>query len=155
MTSGYAAHIGQVFWDQDLIDAVETTSPYASNTASLTTNAEDGILGNIISNTDSDPFFNYVYLGDSLEDGLFGWLTIGINTSASYTPTYSFELTEDGGVAVAGAGGTSGGGGGGGGPGGGPPGSAGNPTATTTGGSATSATTSGASATASSNSGPS
>ena len=37
-------HVGQVFFDQDLITEVEKTEPYASNTQALTTNEEDGIL---------------------------------------------------------------------------------------------------------------
>lgn len=101
LTSGSAAHVGQVFWDQDLINAVEATSPYNTNTISITENADDRVIGNEVSDTDSDPFFSYVYLGDSLEDGLFGWITIGINTSATYSPNYSFEYTEAGGVALA------------------------------------------------------
>ncbi|KAH8653449.1 Intradiol ring-cleavage dioxygenase [Xylariales sp. PMI_506] len=100
LTSGYAAHIGQVFWDQDLIYDVEATSPYNENTITITENADDRVIGGEVSDTDSDPFFSYVYLGDSLADGLFGWLTVGINTSATYAPNYSFEYTEDGGVAL-------------------------------------------------------
>jgi hypothetical protein len=164
LTSGYAAHIGQAFWDQDIINEIEATAPYSSNTVAITENADDRVVGNEVTNTDSDPFFNYVYLGDSVEDGLFGWITIGINTSASYTPTYSFEYTEEGGVAVGDSSG-AGGAGGGGGMTGGPPGGTGtfgNATASMTGTtssttvtSTASSTTSSASATVSSNSGPS
>lgn len=32
-----------------------------------------------------DPIPQYVYLGDSIEDGLFAWIQIGINSSADYT----------------------------------------------------------------------
>lgn len=32
-----------------------------------------------------DPIPQYVYLGDSIEDGLFAWIQIGINGSADYT----------------------------------------------------------------------
>lgn len=35
--------------------------------------------------TTSDPVFNYVYIGDDLSDGLFTWILIGINPSASYS----------------------------------------------------------------------
>lgn len=100
LTSGTAAHIGQLFWDQDLVYEVEATSPYNTNSIAITTNAEDRVVGDETTDTDSDPFFNYVYIGDSVEDGLFGWVTIGINTTAVYEPTYSFEYTADGGVAV-------------------------------------------------------
>lgn len=100
LTSGYAAHIGQLFWDQDLINAVEATYPYNTNTIDITENADDRVVANEVTDTTSDPFFNYVYLGDSLDDGLFGWVTIGINLSATYSPNYSFEYTDDGGVAL-------------------------------------------------------
>lgn len=87
ITGGTVSHIGQLFWDQDLIDLVETTSPYSSNTNSITTNAEDHVFGaQETEDTTSDPVFNYVYYnGEDLTDGLFTWIQIGINTSASYS----------------------------------------------------------------------
>lgn len=117
LSGGKAAHIGQIFWDQDLINEVEATAPYNTNTATLTTNAEDKVVSDETS-TDSDPFLEYVKLGDSLSDGVFGWVTLGINVSASYDAYYSFALTSSGGVAV--DGGSSGSGGAGGAPSGGP-----------------------------------
>ena len=112
LTSGYASHIGQLFWDQDLITKVEATSPYNTNTVAITKNADDRVIRDEVSNTDSDPFLSYVYLGEDVSDGLFGWVTIGINTSASYSPNYSFEYTEEGGeTADSGSTGTNGGGG--------------------------------------------
>jgi hypothetical protein len=62
--------------------------------------------------SDSDPVFNYVFLGDDLTSGLFSWIVIGINPAAKYTPNYSFAYTEHGGVPVAGGGGGPGGPGG-------------------------------------------
>ncbi|KAI0126769.1 extracellular dioxygenase [Xylariales sp. AK1849] len=101
LTMGSVPHIGQLFWDQNLTTEVEALDPYNTNTVTLTTNAEDHVFGEQeTADTDSDPVFNYVYLGDSIEDGLFTWIVLGIDTTASYTPTYSFELTEGGGVAV-------------------------------------------------------
>ena len=115
LTGGTVSHIGQFFWDQSLIEEVEATSPYSTNTITQTTNEEDRVFGEQeTEDTTSDPVYNYVYVGDDVSDGLFGWLIIGINTSASYTPTYSFELTSGGGVAVGSS--SSGGGGGGAGP---------------------------------------
>jgi hypothetical protein len=112
LSMGNVPHIGQFFWDQGLTTEVEALSPYSTNTVTLTTNAEDRVFGEQeTADTTSDPVFNYVFLGDSVEDGLFTWIIVGIDTTASYTPTYSFELTEDGGVAVSG-GSSSGGGGG-------------------------------------------
>ncbi|KAI0474188.1 Intradiol ring-cleavage dioxygenase [Xylaria cf. heliscus] len=99
LTGGNIPHIGQLFWDQGLVDEVEATAPYNTNTQSITTNSEDHVFGEQeTEGSDSDPVFNYVYLGDDVTDGLFTWIVIGVNTSASYTPTYSYEFTEGGGV---------------------------------------------------------
>lgn len=101
LTGGNVPHIGQLFWDQDLITEVEATSPYNTNTIDITLNADDHVFGEQeTANSTSDPVFDYVYIGDDVTDGLFSWIVIGINTTASYTPTYSFELTSGGGVAV-------------------------------------------------------
>lgn len=63
---------------------VEATYPYTLNTQPLTTNDED--KWSIISADENfDPIPQFVYLGDSIEDGLFAWIQIGINGSADYT----------------------------------------------------------------------
>lgn len=79
-------HIGQFFWDQSLIDTVEATSPYNTNTQPLTRNVADRVFGQQeTQGTTSDPVFNYVYFSDDLSDGLFTWLVVGINPSAEYS----------------------------------------------------------------------
>lgn len=116
LTGGSVPHIGQLFWDQSLLAKVEATSPYNTNNITLTTNAEDRIFSEQeTEGTTSDPVYDYVYISDDIADGLFGWMVIGIDPSASYTPTYSFELTSSGGVAVEDDESESGSGGGGGG----------------------------------------
>ena len=90
ITGGTVAHIGQLFYDQSLIAEVEATYPYNTNTVALTTNAEDRVFGEQeTAGTTSDPVFEYVLLGDDLSDGLFGWITIAVNVSATYDPSYS------------------------------------------------------------------
>jgi protocatechuate 3,4-dioxygenase beta subunit len=101
LSGGTVAHIGQAFWDQDLIYKVEATYPYNTNNITITTNADDRVFATE-SSTDSDPVFEYVMLGDSLSDGLFGWLTVAVNTSAEYDPNYSFVYTASGGEAESG-----------------------------------------------------
>lgn len=98
--AGNVPHIGQLFWDQDIITEVEATYPYNTNDVTLTTNAEDRIFAGETEDTTSDPVFEYVYLGSNISDGLFGWVTVGINLSATYEPSYSFIYTADGGEAV-------------------------------------------------------
>ncbi|KAI4602955.1 hypothetical protein KJ359_008176 [Pestalotiopsis sp. 9143b] len=98
VTGGNDAFVGHLFWDQQLIYDVEALSPYSDNTIEITTNADDSIFPNEAATI--DPVFNYIQLGEDLQDGLFAWITIAVNVSASYSESYSFELTEGGGVAV-------------------------------------------------------
>ncbi|KIW03340.1 uncharacterized protein PV09_05550 [Verruconis gallopava] len=102
LTGGTVPHVGQLFWDQDLIYAVEATYPYNQNNITITTNAEDRVFSTETADTTSDPVFEYVYIGNSLSDGLFGWVTIAVNVSATYDPNYSYVWTANGSVAESG-----------------------------------------------------
>ncbi|KAF2834005.1 aromatic compound dioxygenase [Ophiobolus disseminans] len=97
LSGGSITHVGQMFFDQDLISLVETEEPYISNTQALTTNAEDSILEAEAS--DVDPFVEYVLLGESVADGVFGWLAFGMDSKSSYNITPAVYWTENGGVA--------------------------------------------------------
>ncbi|KAJ6092405.1 hypothetical protein N7467_004374 [Penicillium canescens] len=114
----HSSYVGQTFFDQDLITAVEKTTPYSTNTQQLTTNAEDGILAGEAETI--DPFMEYVYLGDDVSDGIFAWISVGIDPTKDRDVTPAAYNTEDGGVANA----NSGPGGGSGGP---PPGASRSP----------------------------
>jgi hypothetical protein len=70
-----------------VIYAVEATCPYNTNNVSLKTNADDRVFGLETEDTTADPIFEYVYLGSDLSDGLFGWVMIGVNVSASSDPS--------------------------------------------------------------------
>ena len=96
-TGGTISHVGQLFFDQDLITSVEAVSPYNTNTQELTTNDEDGILSDEADTI--DPVMEYVLLGDSVEDGILAWISFGIDTTASFTVSAAATLTENGGVA--------------------------------------------------------
>lgn len=117
----YASHVGQTFFDQDLIAAADKVSPYSENEQELTENSSDSILSEEAGTDGVDPFMNYVYLGDDLSEGLFAWLAFGINTTYSSEVTPASFMYESGGVE------NSNGGMGGGPGGGGPPGSGGGP----------------------------
>lgn len=93
-----AMHVGQAFFDQDLISEVEAVSPYASNGQELTENADDDILAEEADTDGVDPFMSYTYLGDSAEDGIFAWLSFGVNTTYSSEAAAAAILYEDGGV---------------------------------------------------------
>jgi hypothetical protein len=119
-TAATTKHVGQLFYDQDLIAAVEQSEPYASNTQPLTLNTDDSILAeeaDVI-----DPFVQYVYLGDSAADGIFGWIAFGINVTEASAVRAAANYTEAGGVTNPNSGG--------GGPGGPPSGSLPLPTST-------------------------
>lgn len=117
----YASHVGQAFFDQDLITAVEKTSTYSDNTQELTLNNEDSIFEQEAATDGVDPVMEYTLLGDSIEDGLFGWLAFGINTTQSQHISPAAFLYEGGGVENPDSDMGGGGGGPGGGPGGEPP----------------------------------
>ncbi|KAK0628864.1 extracellular dioxygenase-like protein [Bombardia bombarda] len=106
-----ASHVGQFFFDQDLITEVEKTDAYKTNTQTLTLNANDGILGQSAEGA-SDPFIQYVYLGDDITDGLLGWIAFGVNTTLGRTVRQAVTLYETGGVANPNSGGGGGGPGG-------------------------------------------
>lgn len=107
LTGGHISHVGQLFFDQDLINEAESVEPYLSNTQRLLLNADDGIFAQEAAT--SDPVLNYVYLGDSVEEGLFAWVTVGIDPSFVTTPRAAVSFGENGGVANPGGGGGPGG----------------------------------------------
>jgi protocatechuate 3,4-dioxygenase beta subunit len=101
IAGGSVSHIGQLFFDQDLISEVEATYPYNTSTVDITLNAVDHVFTVETEESNSDPVFNYVYLSDAegAQGGLFSWITIGVDTTAAYNTSYATLLTADGGVA--------------------------------------------------------
>ncbi|KAF3764837.1 hypothetical protein M406DRAFT_41869 [Cryphonectria parasitica EP155] len=94
-----ASHVGQGFFDQDLIIDADTISPYSDNTQELVENSDDSILAQEADTDGVDPIFEFTYLGDSLADGLFAWLSFGINTTESSSVTPAAFYYASGGVA--------------------------------------------------------
>lgn len=90
-----------------MIAEAESIEPYTTNTQELLLNVDDGIFAEEAAN--SDPVLNYVYLGDSIEDGVFAWVTVGIDPTAVINPNAAASLGENGGVANPGGGGFPGG----------------------------------------------
>ncbi|KAI1146464.1 Intradiol ring-cleavage dioxygenase [Nemania diffusa] len=80
---GKVNHIGQLYFDQELIDAVEGMNPYKQNKYQLTYNVDDFLTSQQAS-SDHDPFMDYVMLSEDPDDGLLMWATIGINGTADY-----------------------------------------------------------------------
>ncbi|KAJ4415360.1 hypothetical protein N0V85_002744 [Neurospora sp. IMI 360204] len=102
-----ASHVGQIYFDQDLINEVEAEPVYNTNTQDQTLNAEDMLFqqGSQV----GDAVVNYVYLGSSVSEGLLGWIGFGINTTLARTVSAAATLYESGGVANPDAGGGFGG----------------------------------------------
>lgn len=80
---GAKAHVGQLFFDQNLITAVEETAPYSGNTQTLTLNEGDAIF--MAEAASSDPVVNYSLLGNNVEEGIFGWVAFAINSTKALT----------------------------------------------------------------------
>lgn len=77
-------HIGQLFFDEDLLSEVYSLAPYAAHKETLnrTTNAEDSILS--VANADGySAMIDVDLLGATVADGLVGYITVGINSSAA------------------------------------------------------------------------
>ncbi|KAG9415063.1 hypothetical protein AC1031_008489 [Aphanomyces cochlioides] len=98
------SNVGQLFFDQDLITQVSATGTYATSNQQLTLNANDSIFGQETA-TGFDPVMEYVFVGDSIEDGIFAWITVGINASESKYVSPAVVWTAAGGVPVSGGGG--------------------------------------------------
>ncbi|CCA73686.1 hypothetical protein PIIN_07639, partial [Serendipita indica DSM 11827] len=83
-SSGSLRHIGQFFFDEAFNTEVLAQEAYLNSGQSHTYNDEDGILQT--ANTDGySAFVEIERLGDTLDEGLLGYITVGIDTSASYT----------------------------------------------------------------------
>ena len=107
LTGLTADHVGQIFFDQDLLEQVEATEPYSTNSQAVTTNEEDSILAQEADT--SDPMMEYVLLGDSVSDGLLGWITVGIDPTENRTVSAAATYYESGGVSNNNGGGFPGG----------------------------------------------
>ncbi|KAE8318470.1 Intradiol ring-cleavage dioxygenase [Aspergillus transmontanensis] len=95
MYDGHSSHVGQIFFDQDLISEVEKNTPYSTNTQELTENADDSILSTEADTT--DPFMEYILLGDDVSDGIFAWISIGIDAKRDDSLSPEGYWTETGG----------------------------------------------------------
>lgn len=93
-----ASHVGQMYFDQDLISEVEAVQPYAENEQELTLNKDDSVL--ISEAETSDPLMEYVYLGEDhdVSSGLLAWLAFGVDRTVVRDVTAASFYYEEGGV---------------------------------------------------------
>jgi protocatechuate 3,4-dioxygenase beta subunit len=92
----YSSHVGQTYFDQHLIDEVAKLSPYTQNRQPYTRNKDD-IFMKQAADEGVDPVIEWTLLGDSLSEGLFGWLAYGINITVTNKVTPAVFRYEDGG----------------------------------------------------------
>ncbi|KII92614.1 hypothetical protein PLICRDRAFT_478582 [Plicaturopsis crispa FD-325 SS-3] len=93
--AGTVIHIGQFFFNETWNDKVFATDPYTQNTNNRTLNSEDSILAQ--ENADGNNAFLDLYqLGDDITDGVLGYITVGVNSSASYNITNTNYLNSTG-----------------------------------------------------------
>ncbi|EMR69911.1 hypothetical protein MGN70_005628 [Eutypa lata] len=97
--TGTVNHIGQIYFDQELINWIETFNPYIDNEMKLTINMQD-FLAAQQAGQEYDPFLDYVMLSEDPADGLLMWMTLGINGTADYNraATPGAHYYEGGGV---------------------------------------------------------
>ncbi|KAF1323031.1 hypothetical protein FI667_g10794, partial [Globisporangium splendens] len=96
-SGGSVSHVGQIFFDQDLISEVEATPVYMTNQQRLTLNRDDSIFTQSAAN-DFDPVMEYTLLGDTVADGIFAWISVGIDMTASIEVSAAETLTARAGV---------------------------------------------------------
>lgn len=79
-------------------DSSSTSTPVSPSQIST---GDDRVVQVETEDSDSDPFFEYAYLGDCIEDGLLAWVTLGVNVMANHDSAvlYAATLTSNGGVA--------------------------------------------------------
>lgn len=95
ITGGRVAHVGQMYFDQSLLEAVEKLGPYATNQQQWTQNAQDFLF--MMGANGDDPVVRYTLLGDKLEDGIFAWIRFGVDASADRRYTPAAYIDESGG----------------------------------------------------------
>ncbi|ETI39566.1 hypothetical protein F443_14848 [Phytophthora nicotianae P1569] len=100
-SGGSVAHVGQFFFDQDLISSVEAVEPYSTNKQSTTLNSRDNIFKEASGNS-YDPIFQYSLVGDTMEDGVFVWISVAVDMTAERDVTAVSTLTGSSAIATTG-----------------------------------------------------
>ncbi|KEQ92056.1 hypothetical protein AUEXF2481DRAFT_8026 [Aureobasidium subglaciale EXF-2481] len=113
MSSGSVQHVGQLFFDMSLLEQVEATYPYNTNTQDWTSNSEDSILSEETATDGVDPVVQYILLGDDITDGVLAWVSMGVDMTNNQTITPAGNYYRTGGVMDSSSSGMGGGMGGG------------------------------------------
>ncbi|KAH3949166.1 hypothetical protein HBH98_016870 [Parastagonospora nodorum] len=76
---------GMIYFDQDIRDEVERTDKYKNNKQELKDNIGDDFI-QYDSSDSYDPYVRWARIGNGLDGGLLGWITIGVNTKDNHVP---------------------------------------------------------------------
>lgn len=82
-TGGHVSHTGQLYFDDNLTDAVGTIYPYTSQTIQRTRNNEDGIFGG---SNGASMIVPIRFLTDEFTGGMAGEIVVGVDPSATPAP---------------------------------------------------------------------
>lgn len=96
ITGGRAAHVGQLYFDQGLLTAVDKVAPYNTNKMKVTQNTADFLF--MQGANGDDPIVRYALVGNTIADGLFAWIRFGINQQANKAVNPAAWWTDKGGV---------------------------------------------------------
>eukprot|EP01117_Protostelium_nocturnum_P017092 TRINITY_DN6896_c0_g1_i1.p1 TRINITY_DN6896_c0_g1~~TRINITY_DN6896_c0_g1_i1.p1 ORF type:complete len:318 (+),score=84.60 TRINITY_DN6896_c0_g1_i1:1558-2511(+) len=100
-SGGKVAHVGQMFFEESLLDKIAEISPYNTNTAQMTPQSQD----NIFQQAGTDALMPYYQVDSSdLSKGLVAWITVGVNTSLSISSTADGGSADNGGNTMNGGG---------------------------------------------------
>jgi hypothetical protein len=78
---------------------VEATSPYNTNNQTITHNAEDQLYL-LAKQGGDDPLLKISLIGNTIEDGLYATMDVGVNPKAVQNPKAGYAWTESGGVVL-------------------------------------------------------
>ncbi|KAK0716772.1 Intradiol ring-cleavage dioxygenase [Lasiosphaeria miniovina] len=96
ITGGKAAHVGQLYFDQSLLTAVNKITPYMGNKQAVTLNTADFLF--MQGANGDDPIVRYALVGKTLADGVFAWIRFGINQNANKAVSPAAFMGPSGGV---------------------------------------------------------
>ncbi|KAF2843050.1 aromatic compound dioxygenase [Patellaria atrata CBS 101060] len=94
---GTISHVGQFYFDQNLLSSVEKTAPYNTNTQALTLNSQDQLFKQGQGGGDN-PVVQITQLGNTVESGLYGFIDVGVNPTARRNPSPVNFWTANGGM---------------------------------------------------------
>jgi len=96
ITGGRAAHVGQLYFDQPFLTAIDKVAPYSSNKMKVTQNTADFLF--MQGANGDDPIVRYAMVSNNLADGVFAWIRFGINQQANKAVNPAAWWTANGGV---------------------------------------------------------